>query len=611
MKWEQSYAYANLLHRIMTLTTIFAAKYGPTIVKALLAYYQVTHKEAFDLPLKALENYLKEGVDEFQKSDFANRLQQDVLNDLKHLYESGEDETTFRRAAEVTAETLETIPLYPLLFEHIFAPERVAYEAMRSGEVLIRWEDQRLIDLRDRILDATLKAFALRIHQLPGFHAWFIREARRRFEAGDRRLERLEGIIDQGLADELRFELDYLRTLSTELDVVRLFIKDVPFEGPDVAQKLEAAYIKLQLGSKSNDDSSLIALAADDLLDRVAKGKKRILVLGSAGSGKTTLLRWYGLRAAKSKAARREDSEDKRLGWIENRIASDRDRWQDRVPFFIQLRYLPDIGALTPNEFFCSVKPRREIPPGWAQKIVDQGRALILVDGLDELSPLQRKNALKWIGTTLTSYHNDNLIVATSRPQALPEGVLSEQGFDEYEVHELGFDARIECAKAWHRAVALELTGKPMVTDDLLKKQDRLIKSLEKGGPIAQLASTPLFCALICALNRSPAGSLPNSFANLCKLIVQMLLNDRDDEQELSERIVRKAYADCRPRERLHTIRNLAEKSLEEERYWLLREEALLSIAATLYKALPEEQNEVTDVLNGLIAQQPGKEPWK
>ncbi|HET9254043.1 MAG TPA: NACHT domain-containing protein [Pseudonocardiaceae bacterium] len=134
---------------------------------------------------------------------------------------------------------------------------------------------------------------------------------------------------------------------------------------------------------------------------------RRVLLLGGAGAGKTTFLTWLA-----NDVARRHDTEGP---------------WHRIVPFLISLRYfaetdLPD----DPELLLAAVAPTlaEEKPEGWVTELFVSGRAMVLVDGLDELVADRRVKAQRWVEKRARSY-------ALGRHRALRDGRRREPRRDQ------------------------------------------------------------------------------------------------------------------------------------------------------------------------------------
>ncbi|HEY9296177.1 MAG TPA: NACHT domain-containing protein, partial [Phormidium sp.] len=140
---------------------------------------------------------------------------------------------------------------------------------------------------------------------------------------------------------------------------------------------------------------------ASQLLNQNQSNK--FVLLGAPGSGKTTLLSFFAVMLAQNAP--------EKLGW---------DSGIDCLPILIKIRdfaRLSDINLLDYARQFAEktmcVKP---LPEGFFEYWLADGRAMILLDGLDEVvEESKRYEVVQHIENFLGQYHQ-NLAIITSRP---------------------------------------------------------------------------------------------------------------------------------------------------------------------------------------------------
>ncbi len=110
--------------------------------------------------------------------------------------------------------------------------------------------------------------------------------------------------------------------------------------------------------------------------------------------------------------------------------------WRRRVPFLVRLRHCEKGELPSPEDFPSMVSKALGTPPAnWVSSILQAKRAMILLDGVDEIPECQsgcrRAAAIK----SLMKTYEGNLFVVTSRPTALAQGWLADLGFEQARIN--------------------------------------------------------------------------------------------------------------------------------------------------------------------------------
>lgn len=247
-------------------------------------------------------------------------------------------------------------------------------------------------------------------------------------------------------------------------------------------------------------------------VDELLAMSPRTLIKGEAGSGKTTLLQWLAVRAAK------------------NAFDPPLQSWNGLVPIFLRLRGYRGKDLPRPGEFLSAVAPNLvdRMPPGWVNRLLDQGRCLLLIDGLDELPSEERPAVREWL-TGLQEDFPAVRTVVTSRPAAVDDGWLAAEGYWTFALEPMSLSDIEKFVRHWHEA-ASSAVDDPEEGARLRALGDPLVGRLGNDPPLRQLATNPLLCAMICALNRSMRGSVPRDRMHLYQVALEMLLERRDQE---------------------------------------------------------------------------------
>ena len=252
----------------------------------------------------------------------------------------------------------------------------------------------------------------------------------------------------------------------------------------------------------------------DNAIKRLSTEKtssSRILIVGGAGSGKTTIVQWLALQAAL------------------HRLPSSLVALNGCLPFYVPLRDIFRAGKLFPTDedLVRAIASHRiaSMPGNWLGGRLSSGRAILIFDGLDELSDGSRKSALIWLEKLAKEYPNAHLIV-TSRPEGLPLRWFTERKFISLELQPMDNIEIAQCAAAWFRA--LNKSCPPDRVPDYQERERMLVGEMEAGGPVRDLAETPLLCAMLCALYAyNLSATAPQTRADLYESVVEVLADAR------------------------------------------------------------------------------------
>jgi hypothetical protein len=331
----------------------------------------------------------------------------------------------------------------------------------------------------------------------------------------------------QGTQDDNEFRRRYLEQVSSSLDYSELF--GINFERYRPRITLSVSYISLSVSpdgpSREERTATYVRgqyVAGDEppgrdsyaLRVEAALGKaRRMMIRGEAGSGKTTLLRWLAVTAARGS------------------FTSELEEWNGCVPFLVKLRSYADSGLPPPEEFLTGVADAIKglMPQGWVHRQLSSGRALILIDGVDELASSQRRAVRSWLSDLLIAY-SDIQVVLTSRPAAASADWLAAEGFDSAFLERMSPADIRSLIHHWHLA-ARDAGGLPCEIDELASYEAGLLARLEGAPHLRALAGTPLLAAMLCSLNLDRVRQLPRDRMSLYAAALDMLINRRDIER--------------------------------------------------------------------------------
>ncbi|MCP3803240.1 NACHT domain-containing protein [Allokutzneria sp. A3M-2-11 16] len=382
----------------------------------------------------------------------------------------------------------------------------------------------RAEELHELALDQACRHLVQVVRYLPSFQPAALVEVLARLTAQSEQLDLLLSRVPttslyapRGVDRDEDFRVEYLAKLATKLD--RLDLLGLPGdEQPRLA--LTVAYLSLSV-SGSIERTKRRRLQPERWFDPQAQGsgdtdgipveaaigsEARVLLRGDAGSGKTTLLHWLAVRAARAQ--------------LSGALA----KWNDCVPFVILLRTFAEGDLPAPQHFVAQSAPMiaEIMPEGWVHRLLQAGRAMVLVDGVDEVPAARRRVVKTWLGDLLTAFP-DTRVVVTARTAAADSRWLAEEEFRAVTLEPMNPSNILEFVQRWHHAA--ELSGA-----EVADAEHRLRSQLERPH-LRQLAASPLLCAMLCALNLSHRSELPRNRMDLYAKAFAMLLHLRDAER--------------------------------------------------------------------------------
>ncbi len=342
--------------------------------------------------------------------------------------------------------------------------------------------------------------------------------------------------------------LAYVAKKHGKLTIFGIDLTDTPGKWP-----LDVAYLSLEATAPGRvttarflagaeyhaEEVEVVEHTAPLPADQALAAHDRVLLRGEAGSGKTTLVQWLAVSAA------RQEPAEGPMTYL-----------YDRVPYVLPLRALTRHGERlpAPADFLASVgcPLAGTQPAGWEARVLSAGRALVLVDGIDEIPDAERARTRAWLTDLIDAYPGNHWLV-TSRPSAVRTDWLAEEGFTELTLPAMSEPEVAAFIERWHTAAA---TGNAE-EDALLKAYESQLLAAVKSKPdLGLLATNPLMCGLICALHRDRRGFLPLGRKDLYTAALSMLLVRRDRERHMT-------VPELREEPQLQLLQRLA--------YWLIR----------------------------------------
>ena len=589
------------------ITPLLVKLFGPVLARVLLAallqnrveFSNTSSDELADILVDSLD--IGSLVDKMTDGDWKarrvservfDRIGEEAAERLAPLFQSEQmaiPEAERTLAIEAAKETLNRRALR-LLYDHNFDGYKFRHALRREVPAApLETEAQQL--LYERLLDTSAQVVFAVADQLPHFTrdttAILLQNEDNLLQQSLEVLEGQQKILaetyGQQIANEAQFfESEYRTAVVKALNNLELFGVE-KFDG--ARQPLTVAYIQLKVakdeqpaiharsfeGEKS--EASLLAQKSSLPVEEALSMGNRLLVVAKAGAGKTTLLKWLGVQAAR------------------NALADPLDGWSGRIPFYLRLREyankpLPPVSNLATSlrqlQYLAGSEPSRR----WVINQIRQRRAIILLDGLDEVSSEKRREALTWLDG-LTDLDPELIVVVSTRPSGLDTQELHQRlqqmAFQQIDLLELNDEQVESFVHQWH--VAMQDDDCEYLHKSILpEKEERLLQAFANRDNLLDLARTPLLCSMLCALHLFELGELPQDRIRLYNRCIHILLRRDENRQIQTDEINLRA----------ETMRRL----LARIAYWMLRDNPNLIYREDAESILRKEGLSATAVLN-------------
>ncbi|AFY76955.1 MAG: NACHT domain-containing NTPase [Hydrococcus sp. C42_A2020_068] len=292
-------------------------------------------------------------------------------------------------------------------------------------------------------------------------------------------------------------------------------------------------------------------------MELVAQHNK-LMILGKPGSGKTTFLQYIALQCNQGKYKR------------------------DLIPFFIQLRILtaevPDEEDFSFLNYIVRQCQACGLSKHQALILLQEGKILLLLDGLDEIPESDSNAILKQIDIFSQEYYKNHIII-TCRTAAVN---YHFRGFTYVEIADFKQDQIETFAKKWFIATAnSEREG--------ILKAEQFLEQLERpeNQPIRELGITPILLNLICSVFKERA-SFPTKRSKLYQAGLDILLQRWDRARGIHRDRV---YQHLSLPDKIKLLCQIAATTFEQENYFFESSE-ILPIIEDYLRHLP---NSTTD----------------
>jgi hypothetical protein len=233
-----------------------------------------------------------------------------------------------------------------------------------------------------------------------------------------------------------------------------------------------------------------IRLPGVTAIDRYSK----LMVFGKPGAGKTAFLKWLAIQCDGG------------------------DRWGDRVPVFLSLKTFAEAQESSTLLSYIQGKwVAAGLSPQQMEMVLQKGRALILLDGLDEIREGDHDRMLREIRDFSARFHGC-LFVMTCRIAARE---YTFEQFTEVEITDFDDEQIADFVMKWFGA------------QDAAAKGVAFLKQLCQQQRIRDLATNPLLLTLLCLVFQE-ANEFPSNRSELYHEGLEVLLRSWDAKRNIA-----------------------------------------------------------------------------
>jgi uncharacterized protein YjbI with pentapeptide repeats len=444
------------------------------------------------------------------------------------------DDDRWRVRAEVAA-TIASNPITPkTVIDHNNVAGQIAREmlAQRAGQVAQAQLDAREQSLYERMVTECVQHMCGIIISVDGFMPQMLGEAMRRQEEFqdyivEALVKRQEQERDEAYAQSASvFLTQYRQLLIEQFDKFELFgVPDVQ-DHLGTSRRLSQVYVSLSARGQRRVRAQ--TQGREQLPERVAEQcsieqtvtlSPRLVITGVAGGGKSTLLKYLAVKMA------------------HDNLPAELMGLREGVPFLLCLRHYPEHAFPRVEDWLKTEFQALEDPPtGWIRRQLENGRAIVMVDGVDELPRAKRSAMLDTLAQLVTLYPAARYI-ATSRTAALQDWTawrdwIRAEDFVHVAIDPLSDEQRAVLVRRWF--VEYRRCTSDADTLRRLESMDaRLNDLISRRTPLRNLTNNPLMCAMVCALYEMYGDSLPQRRTDLYDKCIDMALTVRDEQRDV------------------------------------------------------------------------------
>ncbi len=269
----------------------------------------------------------------------------------------------------------------------------------------------------------------------------------------------------------------------------------------------------------------------------VAHDNARLLILGKPGAGKTTFLKHLAVDCSKGEFQ------------------------PDLIPVLMELRKIRS----TEWRLLDALSEELSTDNQQTQTLLEQGRLLILMDGLDEVSTSDfRRNVQNQVRSLAQEpQYSGNRFILTCRTQIID---VIPQGFTSVEVADFDDEQVKKFVENWFCAGGRN-------EGEIAQQWQAFSDATKKNPALNELKVTPVLLSLMCLVLQD-AGELPSQAALLYRKGIRLLLEKWNDRKEISGwEIGEEVYRKLDPKKKEALLTEIAARKFENPGNFVLFEQ--------------------------------------
>jgi predicted NACHT family NTPase len=178
------------------------------------------------------------------------------------------------------------------------------------------------------------------------------------------------------------------------------------------------------------------------------------------------------------------------------------------------------------------------VPENWAQEILRDGKAIVMLDGFDEIPKVQRPAVARWVLAQMQRYRK-SIFIVTARPKAYKDQDAGDRLTLDTQLWVQDFKPaqRKDFVQRWYFCQERYANGgrnTPDVQQGAQQAATELLTQIESRQELRDLAKNPLLLNMIATFHRRfPSAELPKQRVDLYKEICLLQLRDRPGARKL------------------------------------------------------------------------------